>query len=202
MILQLISKGIHDGGDQRVALSEAVNDLNASWIALEILGCEPVEESRIDADVNRLDSTSISSIPSNFGRFARRSQREIPRSAESGAPAVSIPNFGLSRSSASREYQPGVRCGWNPQITTACGLSANAYGQVSPIASCARPQRRICEISLHLLGADLDGNTPQRNHSSKVLQPPQAFHDNQGMNLGGLLMEGVSLSALAEITGQ
>ena len=191
IIVQLISKGIHDGGDQRIVLSEAVDDLNASWIALDVLGCEAVEESRIDADVNRLDSSSISSIPPNFGRFARRSQREIPRSTESGGPGVSIPNFGLSRSSPSREYQPGVRCGWNPHITTTCGLSANAYSQVSPIPPCACPQRRICEILLHLLGADLQGNTPRRSHSPKVLQPAQRLPRQPGNERDVLLREPV-----------
>jgi hypothetical protein len=70
---QLISKRIHNGRDQMVMLSEAVNDLDPSRVALEILCCESMKESRVNADVNRLDSASVSSVPPNFGRLARRS---------------------------------------------------------------------------------------------------------------------------------
>jgi hypothetical protein len=44
-------------------LSEAVDNLYASWIALEILCREPIKQSRVNADVNGLDSTAVSSIP-------------------------------------------------------------------------------------------------------------------------------------------
>ena len=68
-IFQLIPKRIHDGRDQRVLLSEAVDDLYPTRVALEILCCEPVEESRVNADVNDLNSAPVSSIPPGFGRL-------------------------------------------------------------------------------------------------------------------------------------
>ena len=118
----MIPNSSHDGGDQSVMLAEAVDDLNTSRVALEILCCEPMKESRVNGNMNGLNPTSVALIPADFGRLPRRSQSDIPRAAESRTPAISTPDLGLPRSAASCEYQPGVRCGRNSQVTAACGL--------------------------------------------------------------------------------
>ena len=140
-------------------LSEAIDNFYPSWIALEVLRREPMKESRVDADVNGLNSTSVSSIPADFGRLARRSQSEIPRAAERAAPAVSIPYLGLPRSASRCEYQPRVWYCRNLQVTAACRFQPCPYGQVSPVRSLAGTERRIREISLHLPGTDFHGIT-------------------------------------------
>jgi hypothetical protein len=54
-------------------LSEAVDDFYPGWITLEILCREPMKQSRVNADVDRLNSASVSSIPPDFSRLAWRS---------------------------------------------------------------------------------------------------------------------------------
>jgi hypothetical protein len=101
---KFIAKGTHNRVNQRVMLSEAIDNLDARRIALEIFRHESIKEARVQANVNSLDSTSVASIPADFGRLARRSHSEAPRATERAVPAVSTAYLSLARSAASREH--------------------------------------------------------------------------------------------------
>src|SRR5579871_2637457 len=116
-------------------LGEAIDDLDPSRIALQIFGCKPVKKSRVNADVNGLNSASVSAIPPDLGRLARRSQSEISGAAERATPAISVSDLCFPRPAASGQHQPGVWRGRNLQVRAVCGLQADANSQVFPIRS-------------------------------------------------------------------